>query len=406
MRRSLARAWICRLGFDSTGLGCIVTLLVIGGRQGLIMKTRRTNRLASRRPSAGRWLLLAISLPCAAARGQTTTRPAEAPVPAADRALERRLTRELGGRFKAYRTPHFSILSDADGRHVAGLKDTAEKTLADVVALVERLDIRRLSPSSKMTVVFFDDWKHYAGRAKAAGFHVDQAVPGFFSDRDNRCLVFNFANAELLQAKRRDVIVASLELSAEEGRAAPGDESVRRRLDAKRRRIRELEGLILAIERQITRTVVRHEIAHQVLFNLGLQPRTAAPLRWLREGLAMQFETSGAVNRHRLEDFLAVANGRDRLELPALVGDPKHIGPGAANLPARYATAWALVAFVIEQQPKQFATYVEEQGRTTSAPSDSRAAVSRFEASFGELDADFEKALTEWAKRLHHRPER
>jgi len=119
----------------------------------------------------------------------------------------------------------------------------------------------------------------------------------------------------------------------------------------------------------------------------------------------MQFETPGAANRHRLDDFLATAEGRRGLGLRALIGDPKHIGPGADDLPARYSTAWALVAYLIRQQPKRFATYVGEQSRTTSAPSDSRRVISRFEASFGELDADFEAALTAWARRLHVRSE-
>jgi hypothetical protein len=372
-----------------------------------MMKTRRSNRFALPRPALVRRLPWVACILCAAvARGQPTTRLSEAPALGADRALERRLTRQLGVRFKAHRTPHFTIFSDADGQPVDRLKDTAEQTLADVVALTDRLGIGRSELLSKMTVVFFDEWKHYADCAQKAGFHVDQNVPGFFSDRDNRCLVFDFANADLLQAKRREVIVASMELSAEEGRAAPGDKAARRRLDEKRRRIHEMEGLIRAHERLITETVVRHEIAHQVLFNLGLQPRAASPLRWLREGLAMQFETPGAVNRHRLSDFLAAADGRRSLGLRALVSDPKHIGPGADDLPARYSTAWALVAYLIRQHPRQFAAYVGERSRTTSAPSDSGAVVFRFEASFGELNEDFESALTAWARGLHDRPER
>jgi len=255
-----------------------------------------------------------------------------------------------------------------------------------------------------MTVVFFGRWKHYERRAKEAGFHVSPAMPGFFSNRDNQCLIFNFANAGLLQAKRREVIVASMQLSAEEARATPGDKAARRKFDERRRRIREMESLIREHERLITETVVRHEIAHQVLFNLGLQPATTSHLRWLREGLAMQFETREAVNRHRITDFLATASGDHGLGLRVLVGDPKHIGPGAEDLPARYAKAWALVAHLIERQPKQFSAYLEKQGRMTSIPSNPATVVSRFEASFGKLDRGFESALTAWASG-HVRPE-
>lgn len=340
----------------------------------------------------------------AAAGDQPTTRPAGTPALAADRSLERRLTRRLGPRFKAQRTPHFSILSDTNETRVARLKDTAEETWADVGVLADRLGLRCSTPSSKMTVVFFDDWSHYEARAKKAGFHVDPTVPGFFSDRDNQCLMFNFANAGMIQAKRREVIVATRELSAEEARMAPGDEAARRRLDEKRRRIRETEGLICAHERLITQTVVRHEIAHQVLFNVGLQSSATSHPRWLREGLATQFETRGAVNGHRLEDFLAAAEGGRDLGLRALVGDPKHIGPGADDLPARYATAWALVAYLVERRPRAFAAYIAEQGRTPSVAQDPSEVVARFEAAFGDMDEGFQAALSTWARRLREAP--
>ncbi len=96
------------------------------------MNMQPTERVAIPQLAAVRWLPWAICILCAAAaRGQTTTRSAEVPVPGADRALERRLTRQLGARFKVHRTQHFSILSDADGQHVARLTDTADEYLRE-----------------------------------------------------------------------------------------------------------------------------------------------------------------------------------------------------------------------------------------------------------------------------------
>jgi len=64
----------------------------------------------------------------ASAGGQTSTRPAERTALAADRALERRLTRQLGPLFNVHRTPHFSILSDAEDGQIERLKGTVEET--------------------------------------------------------------------------------------------------------------------------------------------------------------------------------------------------------------------------------------------------------------------------------------
>ena len=314
-------------------------------------------------------------------------------------AADRSLLKELGYVFRPHRTPHFSIISDAKPRRVARLGETAEETLSDVGDFAARLGLADQRPSFKMSVVFFDKWADYQRHAQKAGFHVNQSVPGFFADHSNRCLVFNYGNATLIQAKRRELMVASLELRAAKRKARKQDEDTNAMIDRKRRRIREVESQIRAHERLITMTVVRHEIAHQVLSNLMLQPKEAGRLRWLREGLAMQFESRESINRHRLEDFLTSSPSAASLHLRDLVGDPKHIGPGAADLSARYARAWALVHYLIHDQPQAFGDYLRMLVRGDEEIRSVDSTVATFESTFGKLDGVFENKLLAYMRR-------
>jgi len=316
----------------------------------------------------------------------------------ADRAGDAALIKELGRGFLDHHTPHFTIISDADPRRVARLGGHAEDTLADVFVFARRLGMTLRMPANKMTVVFFDQWTDYSRYTRRAGFRVDENVPGFYDDRSNRCLMFNYANATVIRQKRDELREALREQSRSEGADRSETEEAQR--EKKRRRVREIERQIEAYQRLISTTVVRHEIAHQVMANFGLQPRSVASFRWLREGLAMQFETRDGSNQHRLEDYLAAADRDAGQSLALLVSDPKWIGPGARDLGSRYAAAWLLVHYLVHKRPAEFASYLREGLAEKREGQSTDGELARFEASFGPLDKAFEKDLREYARAL------
>jgi len=316
----------------------------------------------------------------------------------ADQAGDTGLIKQLGDGFGDYHTPHFTIISDADPQQVARLSAAAEDTLENVVAFANSLRLALRPPTHKMTVVFFDQWEEYHRFAGQAGFAVDQSVPGFFDDRSNRCLMFNYANAKVIRQKREELLAALREQT--QGRRAGSDVSAEELSEQMRRRVRRIEKQIEAHQRLISRTVVRHEIAHQVLLDFGLQPRGAAEPRWLREGLAMQFEERGGLNQHRLTDFLAAAGKDASLHLRRLVGDPKQLGPGARDLTARYARAWMLVYDLIHERPEKFGAYLRARLIDDTQGKPNGTAIREFEAFFGPLDHAFEKRLWAYARKL------
>lgn len=321
-----------------------------------------------------------------------------------DHVADRALLKKLGYTFRPHRTPHFSIISDADARRVKQLEETAEQTLSDVCVFADKLGGSILKPPNKMSVVFFDKWSDYHRHAREFGFHVNQSMPGFFADRLNRCLIFNYANANLIRTKRHELLVASMELKAVERNTKPIDKSASAMVQRKRRKIQDIEFQIRTQERLITMTVVRHEIAHQLLSNMGLQPIEAGNGRWLREGLAMQFENRHSINKHRLDDFLASCPSATNLNLHALIGDPRHIGPGAEDLTTRYAQAWALVHYLSNERPNAFRKYLRSIVENAERGPPTSSTLAMFESAFGKVDPTFERGLFEYIRNLRPAP--
>ncbi len=340
------------------------------------------------------WIPVIVMLFAIPAAVGQQSRPTTAPdsemlLPADDRA-DRALLAEFGEQFRHHHTAHFSIISSAPVERIAQLSTTAEETFEAVRRFAGRLRLPVRRPACKMTVIFFGRWEAYASYARAAGFHIDERAPTFFDERSNRCFLFDYDDSVLVRQKRREIAEARSRL---ENVAPPGpvDEEGRERVRRSLRHIEQIEVHIAELKGLVEMTFVRHEIAHQVLYNLGLQGRHHAGRRWLKEGLAMQFEGPEPVNRHRLADFRAVDMGKGPIKLVELIADPKLMGPGAERLPEAYASAWALVYYLVQIHPEALAGYIKAESPRGGAPgSGRRSAIADFEKAFGPLEAAFE----------------
>lgn len=118
-----------------------------------------------------------------------------------------------------------------------------------------------------------------------------------------------------------------------------------------------------------------HEATHQTAFNTGLHSRYAPQPKWLVEGLATMFEAPGVwdsrnhgnfrdrVNKTRMLEFLEYARThRSANSLAQFIAtdDAYYKRPATA-----YGEGWALVFYLIETRPREFAAYV----RTVAARS-------------------------------------
>ena len=332
-----------------------------------------------------------------------TTRSAMGRLPE-DAAETRDLVKRLGAGFRPHRTAHFTIVSDADAARVRQFSGHMESAFESVWRFAVDLELPVRRPASKMTVVLFDRWEDYQAYARAAGMVVHETVPGIYNRLSDRCVLFNFANSTLIRQKREalDAARRSAEASGAEtgdrGGASPEDRADRLR------RIGRLERQIADYERLINATVVRHEIAHQVLRNLGLDGPAPRSRRWLAEGLAMQFEGNGGVNRYRLADLLDKDAEETPISARALISDATLMGPGAARPAVAYATAWGLVRYLIDRHPRALAGYiVNDETPTPTATTESARELAAFQRAFGRPDGAFESAFRRHAAALGER---
>ena len=344
----------------------------------------------------GTILLPVMALTVLAGTGPpTTTRSVHAEPLPVDRSTIRALTESLGARFATTHTDHFSIVSDVSPDRIARMGDIIEPTYERVSRFIAELGLPSHRPRHKMTVIFFHTWEGYEAYARGIGFVVTPAVPGVFDQRSNQCILFNFGNSALVRNKRNEMNAALEAVQGSDGLSA----SDRARLQ---RRIEMLQEQIAEYERLINATVVRHEIAHQILAGSGIQRQGPEGRRWLQEGLAMQFEGDDATNRYRREDLLSTEASGAPIGVRSLITDSKLLGPGGKRSQLAYATAWGLVDFLVKRHPRAFAAYLMSRGGRVARNGDgaSDPETDAFEAAFGTLNESFESRFREYVRGL------
>jgi hypothetical protein len=322
----------------------------------------------------------------------------------ADVLAEQKLLEELGGRFHAFGAQYFSIFTDLDYGQAEAFERAADETYTTVWNSMAFLGYPGKGPSHKLPVLVFGEWADYQSWAHRAGLNADKATPGFFEERSNRCMLFCYDNLPLIRQKRKELEDARTGLDALEAATDGATGLSRDETEQKRERVRRLELLLASCESLIDQTVVRHEIAHQVLHNFGVL-RPGDDRLWLKEGLAMQYESDSpfVTNRYRLADFFAEDRNATTANLRSLIADPSRLSPSADRLPEAYAAAGVLVNYLIDRKPAAFADYLRPAPAETSSPSDDRTRMAGFEAAFGPLDEDFALEFRRYTDGLRHR---
>lgn len=209
--------------------------------------------------------------------------------------------------------------------HPAGAKDQWAAQFEHLFRSFQQyFTARGIQPQSArfpLVAVVFPDFASYQQYAAQSGMRVTPATVGYYSSATNRVALYDVT------------------------RGNPNDP--------------------LWAENMAT---IIHEATHQTAFNTGIHSRTAPQPKWLVEGLATMFEAPGVwdsrnhtrfrdrVNQQRLTQFLEyMQTQRTPGSLAQFVtsDDPFYTRPGTA-----YGEAWALVFFLIETRPREFAQYL------------------------------------------------
>jgi hypothetical protein len=155
-------------------------------------------------------------------------------------------------------------------------------------------------------------------------------------------------------------------------------------------------------------SVLRHEVAHQLFFNLGLQSRSrnVEYPRWLTEGLAssLEFNNFTHISGPQTENFsfMRLSKLKQRLKKGPLTTIAKLVsirvgseGLAGKHNPDIYEVGGFLVRFLYETQPDKFRKYMRYLTKTHRSKLSSRSSV--FYRIFGNkeiLQASFDKYLT------------
>lgn len=166
------------------------------------------------------------------------------------------LADELGIPFRAVRYADFAVVSDlsTDRLHVHG--ETLAEAASDFSEAMSRLGIETWRPAHALTVVIFSDHREFVEFARRADGVDAHWMGGYYASGSNRAVMYDdLGGPDFIQAAATGM--PSAEVAEQAARA--------------------------------TREKIRHEAAHLLAFNCGVQSRVAEHPLWLTEGLAESF---------------------------------------------------------------------------------------------------------------------
>ncbi|HVP13628.1 MAG TPA: DUF1570 domain-containing protein [Phycisphaerae bacterium] len=308
----------------------------------------------------------------------------------------------LGDKYKVRRTDHFCVLYDTEEDVVKEFISRLEKTYGAVHRFASQLDIKIRYPKEKLPVVFCHNFEEYKRRCKQiVGREVPQEAAGlYWREPFDFSIFYDMSEAQFIKehAERARQLKEEAKNSKD-----PNDRK------EKTRQAQFILNKIDAFQQDQNRSVVQHEVAHQLLFNFRVHSPGKANPQWFVEGLATQFEPPpgkmgagfNVINQRRLR----VVREKYKKELPDLrefVGDP---GKGQPMLTDEgYALSWAIVNYLIKQKGKDLPKYVETlKHRKVGADASAEQDIADFEECFGKIDEKFKKKWQAFIKELPYR---
>jgi hypothetical protein len=299
-----------------------------------------------------------------------------------------------------------------------------EKTYDAVARFCVANKLGSLPQGTRLDVIVFEHRETFKRHLEAMGV-VQGSIAGIYDHASNIAAFLNVSkNPDIIRIEERIVLLQD-RLQREQAVQRENQQDCPR-ITQTAQNIRSLRAardeLILAFNR----LVIRHETAHQVLFNVGVHRRGVSNPSWITEGLACQFEIPqndsnrvlGEINHARLADFRealritpatqtiddtaidhAITSG-GLVALPELIADRTAFESAGPKAPFRYAQAWALVRYLIRTRPDDFARYLRHLSeRKAGETTDPRREWTDFTSIFGEPNSDFPRSWIEYILR-------
>jgi hypothetical protein len=303
--------------------------------------------------------------------------------------------------FRRYEKPHYLIISDDGAMDLNFYLKSLEQFYNEF--LIYFLDFVKsdYQPRS-LEAVIFGQHATFQELLESAGFPKKAMILGFFIPETQILYLYNIKSMEMVNRylNRSEDVEEKIKDRIEQISNYRGDEIEKTRVMGEGERIVEfLEKNRLKVEaeaRAETVKTIRHEGAHQLLYEFDIHAKKSRQGAWLVEGLASFCEPSiiGEVHETRLMELKYELEKHHLMPLEYLLSfsagaDIHRLEPAYASL--GYAQSWAFVYFLMSGAYREgFLQYVREvakQGKEFDTEQD----IALLEKHLGHKVAELEK---------------
>ena len=315
---------------------------------------------------------------------------------------EKEFADAVGEDYRVKPTDHFIVLTNADEAIVKDFLPRLEKTYSSVHRFVDQVGVKIKYPKEKLPVLFCHDFDEYSARCKQ---FTGQPAPGeaaglYWRDPLNFSLFYDMSQVSFIKET-----TAKAEQLKQDAAKTPDR-------NAKQAKLREANWYINRIaifQQEQNRSVVQHEVAHQLLFNLQFHKADVDNPQWFVEGMATLFEPppgkSGAgfnvINQSRLGEI------RDALVVMKTDDLKNFISRQRTGMLSSqgYAQSWALCYYLVKRKSKELPKYVELiKKRPVDRMLSTKENLADFEKCFGKVNDVFTKKFTSYITKLPYLP--
>jgi len=279
----------------------------------------------------------------------------------------------MGGRLKLTHSAHFTVLSDCDEQAAQMQAEAMEDTYLLFYRNAAAIGLRPMPPPNRLVCVLFEKFDDYTDFLRQFEGMQNSWAGGYYSWRTNRASFFQDRDNPAFKEVHEKL--ASIEMTIKELHEqmdSLGDGETAKRLKIQEQ-LKHNNSLLASINARLnyvgrisTLSKTRHEAAHQLLFNSGIQKRGNGYPFWLTEGLAMLFESVDAqgaagpslVNTYRLRTYRRLQENHQLIPLVDLLHHVPKDNDSAEEVAGRYAQAWAVMHYLWNKQPQRVASYL------------------------------------------------
>ncbi|MBK8267563.1 MAG: DUF1570 domain-containing protein [Planctomycetes bacterium] len=275
---------------------------------------------------------------------------------APDEKAEKKVQKSLGENFKIKRTLHYSIFYDTSEEDVGVFGHAIERTYRSCGKYCKALGAPIEPPNKKMITHFFNEFEDYAKYSQGirGGFKPSPEVLGFYTPETNYTYFYNFRNTPTFKSAREQAEKKLVD--AGKARDAQGLREARWVIN----RTNSFGG-------GVTEETLQHEVAHQVLFNVGFHNMKSfgANPRWFAEGMAQLFEpvttakggNMGIVNKEKASAFQNLLSSNRLYPVKEFIKDIRPFVSGDVG-GLSYPQAWGLMHYINRVKRKELREYV------------------------------------------------